>query len=67
VVRYVVVPSSVRRDSQSLWARPMIFDGKGKAEISGHAGYHSHVRIYEYMYLKNILTNILFKNSLRYT
>jgi hypothetical protein len=39
----------------------MIFDGKGKAEISGHAGYHSHVRIYEYMYLKNILTNILFE------
>jgi hypothetical protein len=34
--------------------------GKGKAEISGRAGYHSHVLIYVYMYSK-ILTNILFK------
>jgi hypothetical protein len=33
-----------------LWARPMIFGRKGKAEISGGAGYHSHVNIYEYMY-----------------
>jgi hypothetical protein len=33
-----------------LWARPMIFGGKGKAEISGRAGYHSHVIIYIYMY-----------------
>jgi hypothetical protein len=33
-----------------LRARPMIFGGKEKAEISGHAGYHSHVIIYEYMY-----------------
>jgi hypothetical protein len=27
-----------------LWARPMIFGGKGKAEISGRAGYHFFVR-----------------------
>jgi hypothetical protein len=33
-----------------LWARPMIFGGKEKAEISGRAGYNSHVIIYEYMY-----------------
>jgi hypothetical protein len=31
-----------------LWARPMIFGGKGKAEITGRAGYYSHV-IYVYM------------------
>jgi hypothetical protein len=28
----------------------MIFGGKGKAEICGRAGYHSHVIIYDYMY-----------------
>jgi hypothetical protein len=33
-----------------LWARPMIFGGKGKAEIAGRAGYHPHVLIYVYMY-----------------
>jgi hypothetical protein len=33
-----------------LWARPMIFGGKGKAKISGRAGYHSHVSIYVYIY-----------------
>jgi hypothetical protein len=38
----------------------MIFGGKGKAEISGRAGYHSHVVMYVYMYSK-ILNNILFK------
>jgi hypothetical protein len=33
-----------------LWARPMIFGGKGKAEIAGRAGYHSPIFIYEYIY-----------------
>jgi hypothetical protein len=33
-----------------LWARPMIFGGKGKAEFSCRAGYHSHVTIDIYIY-----------------